>query len=322
MTRGRTGALLSAALTIGLPLAIFPPSTAQDDANQALISEGARLFSHVWTVAEGLGPTFNARSCAGCHATPVAGGSGIEIQTFVLVMPTLPSGSRVVRRLRVDRLGAVSEEPAPRGAVLRKTPALFGSGLIEAIPAPEIGGSGPTGRFGWKARFHTIQEAVTSAFENELGLQPEEVSADKLNAVSAFIRSLPPLSPISVAGSNDDEERGRALFREIGCITCHVPSFPSLGAQKLSPYTDLLLHDMGPALADGIVEGTAKPTQFKTPPLWGISRTGPPYLHDGRASTLEQAIGAHAGEASDVVRKWTGLPAAEKARLLAFVQSL
>jgi CxxC motif-containing protein (DUF1111 family) len=79
---------------------------------------------------------------------------------------------------------------------------------------------------------------------------------------------------------------------------------------------------MGLALADGIVEGTAKSADFKTPPLWGIVQTGPPYLHDGRAATLEDAIAAHGGEADSVVQNWGRLSPHEQADLIAFIQSL
>lgn len=293
---------------------------AQGREDDALVREGARLFAKVWSVAEGLGPTFNARSCSGCHTTPTAGGSGTDQRAFVLVTPVSPLGSRVTRRLRIDGMGAVSEEPLPREGVLRRAPALFGSGVLEAVPDGEIGASPPSGRFGWKARFRTIDEAVAAAFENELGLVPGgEVSQEQVDAVSAFVRSLPPL-PAGRAGPS--EESGRSVFERIGCGTCHRASFGSQQGHGARPYTDLRLHDMGPALADGIREGAARPADFKTPPLWGVARTGPPYLHDGRAATLEDAIAAHAGEAEPVARAWRQLSPTDRLRLIAFLQSL
>lgn len=91
---------------------------------------------------------------------------------------------------------------------------------------------------------------------------------------------------------------------------------------KAQPYTDLLLHDMGPALADGLEEGSASGSEFRTPPLWGIARTGPPYLHDGRAPTLHDAIVAHGGEAEKAASAYRALPERERNRLIRFLESL
>lgn len=79
---------------------------------------------------------------------------------------------------------------------------------------------------------------------------------------------------------------------------------------------------MGPALADGINEGTATGSEFKTPALWGISKTGPPYLHDGRAKTLHDAITAHGGEAEESASAYQKLREVERAAVLAFLRSL
>jgi CxxC motif-containing protein (DUF1111 family) len=86
-------------------------------------------------------------------------------------------------------------------------------------------------------------------------------------------------------------------------------------------YSDLLLHDMGPALDDHVVQGRASGSDWRTAPLWGLSsRTR--YLHDGRATTLTAAIEAHGGEAAAARKRFIALPAKERANLLAFLQSL
>lgn len=79
---------------------------------------------------------------------------------------------------------------------------------------------------------------------------------------------------------------------------------------------------MGPALADGVSQGRATASEFKTPPLWGIAKAGPPYLHDGRAKTLHDAITAHGGEREESVRAYRKLDDGARAALLAFLKSL
>jgi len=284
--------------------------------------DGRTLFTRIWTVEEGLGPALNARNCASCHGVPTIGGSGTDPRALVMIATGIrdPTGGHVFRRLRVSPTGAVSELQPPEAVVLRKPPPLFGSGVLEAIPEAEIGmsvdpddadhdgisGRLPTGRFGRKGQFRTLDDVVAAAFINELGLgsafypdpseaasarQGIELTPSQLRATSTFIRMLP-VSTVTRARSVI-EEQGAAAFDRIGCTRCHRPSYRVAGVGTVSPYTDLLLHDMGPALADGVEEGTASGREFKTPPLWAIGQTGPPYLHDGRANTLEDAIAQH-----------------------------
>jgi CxxC motif-containing protein (DUF1111 family) len=312
--------IVLSALTIPVLLGAGSKPPSQTSFDRALIEEGRRLFTRVWTVKSGLGPTFNASSCSACHISPGIGGSGTDKRAFVLVTPIDPIGSVVFRRLRVNATGAMNEEAAPSNGTLRKAPALFGSGSIETVPQDEIGLGALSGRFGWKGRFHTIREAVASAFENELGLiAGKEIRQQQVDAVSAFVRSLQPLAGAQPARRADI---GGVTFQRLGCATCHRPSFPSMERRKLFPYTDLKLHDMGPALADGITELGAKSMEFKTPPLWGLERTGPPYLHDGRATTLEEAIDAHGGEADHAKHAWIELSSIDKSHVISFLKSL
>jgi CxxC motif-containing protein (DUF1111 family) len=305
--------------------------------------EGKSLFTRHWTSAAGAGPEVNAFSCAGCHATPGIGGSGRDSRSLVLLsaMVADPTGGHVFRWLRLDRTGAVTELQPPRDAVLRRAPSLVGLALLESIPAsvvseradPDdadgdgISGRLPTGRFGWKARFPTLRETVAAAFVNELGLtnelfprdgpgelRPPEITARQLDAVVAFIRSL--AQPNRVSRRNDDN--GRQIFVSVGCAACHRSD---LGGYR-SPYTDLLLHDMGLALADGIREGNATEQEFRTAPLLGLGASGPPYLHDGRAATLHDAIVAHGGEAETAASAYRALSPHDRETLLRFLRSL
>ena len=156
--------------------------------------------------------------------------------------------------------------------------------------------------------------------------------------------------------NNPQVLQGKAVFSNIGCNGCHVESFQTseyhplaeLRNQTIRPYTDLLLHDMGPGLADNLAEGEAGGAEWRTAPLWGLGlsacvtggvagNTGwdafgldgyqyctpdANYLHDGRARTIDEAIRWHGGEAELSRISYQNLPAAEKTALLAFLNSL
>ena len=113
-----------------------------------------------------------------------------------------------------------------------------------------------------------------------------------------------------------------ARFDSTGCTKCHIPSLPSsLG--PVDAYTDLLLHDMGDGLKDDIAFGDYPDSwrEFRTQPLWGVSRSGP-WLHDGRAATLDEAILAHGGESQAIRDAYAGLNPTEQAQIIAFLESL
>lgn len=115
-------------------------------------------------------------------------------------------------------------------------------------------------------------------------------------------------------------ERGGEHFGRVGCASCHTPAL--VGPHGLVPaYTDLLLHDMGPELADGIEQGVATGAEFRTQPLWGVVAVSP-YLHDGRATTLDEAIRLHGGEASAARDAYVALGDVGRDELLAFLGSL
>ena len=243
----------------------------------------------------------------------------------------------------------------------RNPTALFGAGLIDALPAqtlyaaarnqsPEIRGrvsrtrDGGVGRFGWKAQTATLKDFVLSACANELGLevpghhqaasplapfkamQGLDLTGEECNALVAYVRSLP--APAVVEPSRPREsmvvEEGRRIFTGIGCADCHTPSLGSV--QGL--YSDLLLHDMGESLSDpgtyyGSAQspGAASGTEWRTPPLWGVRDSGP-YLHDGRARTLEDAVSRHGGQGAASARWFLALDPTQRSQLRAFLNTL
>jgi CxxC motif-containing protein (DUF1111 family) len=114
--------------------------------------------------------------------------------------------------------------------------------------------------------------------------------------------------------------RGEEVFRRIGCAACHAPSLSTpLGA--IHPYTDLLIHEMGSALADGIVMAQAGLGEFRTQPLWGLCQHAP-FLHDGRADSVGEAINAHGGEAAAAQGRYASLSTQDHEDLHRFLESL
>jgi CxxC motif-containing protein (DUF1111 family) len=227
--------------------------------------------------------------------------------------------------------------PSANLTSVRNSPPLFGLGEIDSIPDAAILGQaaanggrpnftdGRVGRFGWKADTADLQRFVADAFRNELGITSPmaavdfvrgdgcgapsiDVDASVIEAVTAFIRSLP--SPAAEAPGN------ARLFEEIGCAACHVPQLAGVPL-----YSDLLLHDMGSALDDAVTQGQARGVDWRTTPLWGLSgRTR--FLHDGRARTIEAAILAHGGEAESAAQQFRTLPAADRQALVEFLRTL
>ncbi len=153
-----------------------------------------------------------------------------------------------------------------------------------------------------------------------------------------FMRfAAPPVPSPDTPGGADSIARGKALFTNTGCGLCHTPSFTTgdatvagLRNQPVNLYSDLLLHDMGPGLADGISQGQAGPRDFRSAPLWGLGQRYY-FLHDGRTSDLLQAIQAHqsgnvrtgnASEANGVITLFNLLPETQKQDMLNFLRSL
>lgn len=249
----------------------------------------------------------------------------------------------------------------------RTSPDIFGFGLLDAVPdsailaladpydrdhdgisgRPNRFVDGRLGRFGRKVFVPTLAEFNEGAFPNEQGITspgvpdegsvggqqlppgvdplPEpEIDAESIELVTTFVRLLAPPAPLKLT---KEARRGRLLFPQAGCATCHVPTLmtgdsdvKALAHRKVHAYTDLLLHDMGPELAD-ICLGLAAPSEFRTEPLMGL-RFSEKFLHDGRAASIEEAIGAHAGEGAAARDRFAALSAEEQAALLAFLRAL
>lgn len=231
----------------------------------------------------------------------------------------------------------------------RLAPALFGVGLLEAVPGI------PAGRFGWLGTASSIRDQTTKAFAREMGLTSSDVPKDDCTAVqrsclAAANGGVPEVSDEFVAAVSDFQrylavpERGAMpagvssmdqSFNELGCAICHRPRLPvvledvtgSASRAEIEPYTDLRLHDLGPGLADRTVAGNIVPSRWRTAPLWGLSyrlqtERVPTFLHDGRARSIEEAILWHAGEAEAARRNFEHLSSTQRMQLLLWIGTL
>ena len=156
---------------------------------------------------------------------------------------------------------------------------------------------------------------------------------ESLDLITFYARNLGVPARRDVA--DRDVLRGKEMFHALNCTGCHVAKHvtnrladqPEQSFQLIWPYTDLLLHDMGPGLADNRPEGRATGAEWKTPPLWGIGLTPQvsghnQFLHDGRAQSLTEAILWHGGEAQAARDAFAALPTPDRAAMIRFLESL
>ena len=144
---------------------------------------------------------------------------------------------------------------------------------------------------------------------------PEMSNADLVDLL-AFVRELAPPVPLEM---DESATRGELLFDSVGCAKCHIKSVVRVG-EPINAYTDMLLHDMGAGLADGVMQELATASEFRTSPLWGV-RHHAPYMHDGRSDTLADAIDAHGGEAQTSANNFDALLEQEKTDLIRFLET-
>lgn len=220
------------------------------------------------------------------------------------------------------------------------------------------------GRFGWKAAQPTVRQQTAAAFMNDVGISSSvfpsqpctqaqaacldekhgeewdkhsdmyvELPDNMLALATQFTRDLG--VPKREAKVDKALLRGRALFYQSACQECHTPSYitenvptaPHLSRQKIWPYTDLLLHDMGEDLADGRPDFKASGAEWRTAPLWGIGLSkqvngNAQLLHDGRAQNIEEAILWHGGEAQRSHDYFINLSTSQREALISFVKTL
>jgi CxxC motif-containing protein (DUF1111 family) len=244
------------------------------------------------------------------------------------------------------------------------------SGRVSLVDDP-VTGDTRLGRFGYKAATASVKHQVASALNSDMGVMTSvlptpdcgssQTDCDSAGSELADVHLDTLTKYISLLGVparrslNDSSAlQGQAVFTNIGCSGCHRPSMQTsvytplaeLRDQTIHPYTDLLLHDMGPGLADTLGEGVASGSEWRTAPLWGlghaidvmvrdakandlvslagsaddINRVG--FLHDGRARNIDEAIRWHGGEAQAATTGYENLSASDRQALLDFLESL
>jgi CxxC motif-containing protein (DUF1111 family) len=263
-------------------------------------------------------------------------------------------------RVRLVNLayGALDAETV---AALRVAPPLFGLGLLDAVPRTALEAIARqqaatatpgrvhrmhdgVGRFGHKATQPSLRHQIAMALHADLGvtssLRPSEncmaaqgecrafpatgrpeIGDDELDRLEDYLRGI--AIPVRRNTADVEVRHGERLFAELGCAACHVPELPLGSERRIGPYSDLLLHDLGPGLADGLPEGDAGPADWRTAPLWGLGlHREAALLHDGRARSLEEAVLWHGGQAQRSRDGFRRLSAADRRALLAFLGSL
>lgn len=257
--------------------------------------------------------------------------------------------------LRAPKLDVAQPRYGPLAAdthlALRRAPSLFGIGALEAVPDSEIlsrpgkpawivgaDGEKRLGRFGWKASVPALGSQVAIAFQRDFGISTSDLPggygectpAEKIcrdaggkdielpddfrNDIVAFLKML------RAPQAHDETGAGFALFRQTGCLSCHAVLTGADG-KPVHAYTDLLLHDLGPELDDGIAEGAAAPSEWRTAPLWDVADNlaGGGLLHDGRARDIAEAVRWHGGEASQARASFTALSPKKRKLLETFL---
>ena len=380
------------ALSLAL-LALAAPVSARDLAGAI----GARLFQRNWVGApastkatDGLGPLYNARSCAGCHGSDGSGGAarvlrlqsregrpdpvygaqiqdkglaGVTPEGTVAFVETTAGGRPVVHAAvklsgpPIDRRTVMTVRLAPDLAAVGRIAEVADAAILAHADPDDRNGDGLSGRanivkgdgapmigrFGWRATGTSLDRQIEAAFVTDLGMSTKDVPrpAGDCMAVQIACLSAPDgrdgeaeeIAPEIVAALRDflvqqrpaptTQRRDRhPLFAKLGCAECHVPELATVQGGAVTIFSDLLLHDMGPGLSDGTAEGGADPGEWRTAPLVGLGRPGRRLLHDGQASTADQAIRWHGGEALAARRRYETLDASLKQSLLDYLDGL
>jgi len=204
------------------------------------------------------------------------------------------------------------------------------------------------GKYSWKASNTSLKHQSADAAINDMGLTTSIFPNDKctkaqkacneapkskdkidlpnlrLDAMTFYIKNRKTYS----AKETKNYKEGLEIFKSLACVKCHIGSFTTKSGIEISPFTDMLLHDMGEGLADGRSEFKANGNEWRTPPLWGLSlhekinKKSPRLLHDGRARDFQEAILWHDGEAKGVKENYMNLDKQSREQLIRFLKEV
>jgi CxxC motif-containing protein (DUF1111 family) len=202
------------------------------------------------------------------------------------------------------------------------------------------------GRLGWQAKEATVADQVAVAFSREMGLTNPVVAVDDCGQWDAACRAAPAggtpevasnlfeavvaferWHAVPVAKMSDQSEPGARIFARVGCADCHRSTLAIDPGTVIHPYADLLLHNLGDALADRSLSGAVVPSAWRTAPLWGlhasiVTKEPVRLLHDGRARSIEEAILWHGGEAHRAREAYSQLDAQQRRSLTEWIAGL
>ncbi len=289
------------------------------------------------------GPQLQHRAIPGFQPEQIPAGA-----TFSKFMPPANTGLGFLDAVPDATLIALADENDINGDGISGKPNWINVPPYAVIRAAQVIQSGKyIGRFGKKAAAYNLLHQTANAYNQDIGITSTfesvdtysglsigpEVAVQTINEVVFYLQTLK--APVQRNQSNAEIQSGKQIFINTGCAKCHTPvqatgisSIAALSNKTFFPYTDLLLHDMGPGLDDGYTEGSATTAEWKTAPLWGLGLSknsqGGQYflLHDGRAKTIEEAILFHGGEGSQSKSTFQQLTAKDKALLIKFLESL
>jgi CxxC motif-containing protein (DUF1111 family) len=272
---------------------------------------------------------------------------------------TIVAGRRTTPLFGLGLVDAVPSSTFENIANLEQEHTPETAGRVNVVSDVFADGQAPqelAGRFGWKCQHSTLFAFSGDAYLNEIGITtpflpdenvPQDPNHGRLvnpallaanpgpqptndpdnSSITQFNQFMTLLAPPPPLPLTRRAQIGQNLFSAIGCANCHIPTLQTgrspirqLNNATFHPFSDFLLHDMG-SLGDGIAQAGAGQTEMRTAPLWGV-RILTTFLHDGRATTLSQAILAHAGQGAAAAEAFSDLNAQQQAALIAFLNSL
>jgi CxxC motif-containing protein (DUF1111 family) len=261
---------------------------------------------------------------------------------------TIVAGRRTTPLFGLGLVGAVPDSTFQQVAALEQQYTPDTAGRVNVV-TDLVTGNPIAGRFGWKCQHGSLFSFSGDAYLNEMGIttplvpdehcpqgncallaanpatnNPNDVDNSALQAFTDFMTFLAPPPRLALT---DQAKSGAKTFLAIGCVNCHLPAMrtgpnpvAALNQVRFFPFSDFLLHDMG-SLGDGIAQSGAGQTEMRTAPLWGV-RALKTLLHDGRATSISDAILAHDGQGKAARDRFAGLNDSDRAALLAFLNSL
>ncbi|HEY4182580.1 MAG TPA: di-heme oxidoredictase family protein [Kofleriaceae bacterium] len=304
------------------------------DGQTPLLDQSALTFGH--TIRKGL---------AAGAMTPIDAPMGVNVKTSIRIGPPVP-GRGYIEAIADSEIERVAAEQAQRTDGIH---GVINRVVFQSVPNPDTTygtlhtGDTVIGRFGMKARIATVDEFTADAFQGDMGMttpmRPTELPnpdnltddqrpgvdlpQDKVDRVAFYVRHIAIPKRVGLT------DRGSALFEAAACSACHVPAMHTRADYPITQladidapvYSDLLLHDMGAELADGMVETNATGSMWKTTALIGL-RFYTSFMHDGRAHDVAEAIKAHGGEASGSLTAFSTMSPDDQQALIQFVEAL